>query len=116
MPSKSGWTIGYYNRAVRKDMRKLPDPAREDFESIRWVIEHEGLDEVPWHYSKQLRGEDKIWELRLTGDKTIARALYVRWVGKRLIILVVFEKKSQGIPKHILQLARKRAREVRNVW
>ena len=116
MAGKSGWTIGYYNKAVGKDMRKLPDPVYADFDSIREVIEHEGLDEVPWHYRKKLAGKDEIWELRLTGDKTIARALYVRWVGKRLIILVVFEKKSQGIPKHILKLARKRAREVRNVW
>ena len=116
MADKSGWTIGFFSDSVYKDMRKLPGPLREDFESFRWVIEHEGPGEVPWHYIKQLKGPDKLWELRLTGRGQIARALYVHWVGKRLIIVCVFEKKSQGIPKHILQLARKRAREVKNVW
>ncbi|MCG8626506.1 MAG: type II toxin-antitoxin system RelE/ParE family toxin [Proteobacteria bacterium] len=116
MPTKSGWTIGYYNKAVRKDMRKLPDPIRANFISIREKIEDEGLGEVPWHYIERIEGPDKLWELRLTGRGQIARALYVHWVGKRLIIVCVFEKKSQGIPKHILQLARKRAREVKNVW
>ena len=116
MPTKSGWTIGFFSNSVYKDMRKLPDPVLKDFASVRWAIEHEGPGELPWHYIKSLEGEDDLWEIRLRGRGTIARMLYVKWVGKRLIIVCVFEKKSQGIPKHILQLARKRAREVKNVW
>ncbi|MCG8622260.1 MAG: type II toxin-antitoxin system RelE/ParE family toxin [Proteobacteria bacterium] len=74
MASKSGWTIGYYNKAVRKDMRKLPELLRADFDSVREVIEDEGIDKLSWHYIKQLKGPDKLWELRLRGRGQIARA------------------------------------------
>ncbi|MCG8624997.1 MAG: type II toxin-antitoxin system RelE/ParE family toxin [Proteobacteria bacterium] len=112
MASKSGWVVSFFSDAVHKEMRKLPDSVREDFDAVRKVIEDDGLGEVPSHYIKKLKGPGKLWELRLTGRDGIARAIYVKRVGVRIIILVVFEKKSQGIPKHILRLARKRGREV----
>lgn len=112
MASKSGWVIQYASEAVRKDVWKLPDSVREDFDAVRGIILDRGLLEVPSHYIKQLKGPGKLWELRLQGDKKIARAIYVTRRQSRLIILVVFNKKSQGIPKHILKLARQRAKQV----
>ena len=114
MATKSGWTVGFFNDAVRKDMRKLPKPLRVKFEYVRDLILDKGLGELPWHYIKSLSGEDGLWELRLRRDGMTARAIYLQWDGKRVTILVVFNKKSQHIPKHILQLARRRAKEVRN--
>ena len=114
MATKSGWTVGYFSDAVRKEVLKLPKPLRAKFDSVRDTILDKGLDELPWDYIKSLRGEKGLWELRLKKSGMIARAIYLQWVGKRVIILVVFNKKSQHIPKHILQLARQRAKEVRN--
>ena len=112
MPTKSGWVIEYATEAVRKEVRKLPESVREDFDAVCWVIENDGPLEVSSHHIKQLKGPGKLLELRLQGDKMISRAIYVTRMEKRFVILVVFIKKSQGIPKHILKLARKRAREV----
>ena len=112
MPTKSGWTIDFFSDAVRRDVQELPDRMRASFLFVRKRIEDEGPHRIPSHYKKNLKGEDGLWELRLRGDKAISRALYVTRRQSRLIILVVFEKKSQGIPKHILKLARQRARQV----
>ena len=116
MAGKSGWTVGFFSDSVYRDMQDLPDPIQRNFVSILEKIKDMGPYKVPSQYIKRLKGKDDLWEMRLRGRGTIARALYVKWVGRRIIIVCVFEKKSQGIPKHILQLARKRAREVKNVW
>jgi phage-related protein len=56
--------------------------------------------------------EDRIWEMRLRGREGIARALYVTAIGKRVVILRVFMKKTQKTPRHEIELARQRAKEV----
>ena len=114
MASKSGWTVGYASKAVRKEVHKLPKPLRVKVDFVRGVILNKGLGGLPLHYIKSLSGEDELWELRLRKDGMIARAIYLQWDGMRVIILVVFSKKSQHIPKHILQLARQRAKEYKN--
>ena len=112
MTTKSGWAVGFFSNSVYRDMQKLPESVQEEFDAVRKKIEDEGPHRVPSHYKKHLKGEDGLWELRLRRRGTNVRAIYVKQVRKRLIILVVFEKKSQGIPKHILQLARQRAKQV----
>ena len=114
MATKSGWTVGYASKAVRREVRKLPKPLRANLYTIRKGIEDRGIGGIPQHYIKNLKNEDDLWELRLQARGTIARAIYLQWVGKRVIIVCVFEKKSQHIPKHILQLARQRAKEFKN--
>ncbi|MCG8621524.1 MAG: type II toxin-antitoxin system RelE/ParE family toxin [Proteobacteria bacterium] len=112
MASKSGWTVGYANEAVRKEMWQQPKLVQSRFDKIRARIQDNGLDAISPKYKEKV--EDDIWELRWRGKDTIVRSLYLQWVGKRVIILVVFTKKTPKIPKHILQLARRRAKEVRN--
>nr|WP_255697613.1 type II toxin-antitoxin system RelE/ParE family toxin [Pseudacidovorax sp. NFM-22] len=56
--------------------------------------------------------EDKLWELRIRGKDGIARAIYLTAVRRRVVIVRVFVKKTQKTPKHELELARQRAKEV----
>jgi phage-related protein len=50
--------------------------------------------------------------MRLRGRSGIARALYITAVGRRVVILPVFVKKTQKTPRREIELARQRAREV----
>ncbi|NJO38064.1 MAG: hypothetical protein HC871_11200 [Rhizobiales bacterium] len=49
---------------------------------------------------------------RLTGRAGIARAIYVTAIGRRVVIVRVFVKKTQRTPRHELKIARQRAEEV----
>jgi hypothetical protein len=66
---------------------------------------------------KELRGyvkhlEGKLWELRLTGRDGIARALYVTAIGRRVVVVRAFVKKTQKTPRAEIELALRRAKEV----
>ena len=53
-----------------------------------------------------------IWEMRLKGKDGISRALYVKAVGKRVVVVRVFIKKTQRTPSREIDLALKRAKEI----
>jgi len=53
-----------------------------------------------------------LFELRVKGKEGIARVFYCTRIGKRIIMLHVFIKKSQKIPKKELNIALKRMKEV----
>ena len=112
MATKSGWTIGYANEATRKEMWQQPESVQAYFARIRTRIEDKGLDNIPHKYKEKV--EDDIWEMRLRGKDTQARTLYLQWVGKRVIILVVFTKKSPKIRRRYIRLAQQRAKEFKN--
>ena len=112
MPTKSGWTIGFFSAAVREEMEALPKRVRTRFDSIRVQLEDGGWDAVPLKYREKV--EDDIWEMRLRGDRMTVRSLYLQWVGKRVIILVVFTKKTPKIPRRYIRLAQQRAKEIKD--
>jgi phage-related protein len=61
-------------------------------------------------YVKHLTG--KLWEMRLKGKDGIARALYVTALGRRVVIVRAFVKKTQKTPDSEIDLAQRRAKEV----
>ena len=56
-----------------------------------------------------------LFELRLKAAEGIARVLYCTLIGKRIMILHQFIKKSDKTPPKELALARRRLKEVKNV-
>jgi len=58
------------------------------------------------------RLEGKLWELRLTGRDGIARALYVTAIGRGVVVVRAFVKKTPKTPRAEIELALKRAKEV----
>ncbi|MHC1546928.1 type II toxin-antitoxin system RelE/ParE family toxin [Phyllobacterium sp. K27] len=74
------------------------------------MIELAGLQQVHEPYVKHLEGP--LWEMRMKGKSGIARAVYIAVIGRRVVILRVFTKKTQKIPRREIELALKRAKEV----
>jgi len=54
----------------------------------------------------------KLWELRLTGRDGIARALHVTAIGRRVVVVRAFVKKTQRTPPAGIELALRRAKEI----
>ncbi|WP_337993407.1 MULTISPECIES: type II toxin-antitoxin system RelE/ParE family toxin [unclassified Bradyrhizobium] len=73
------------------------------------------LPRLAWKASASLTSstfEGKLWELRLTGRDGIARALYVTAIGRRVVVLRAFMKKTQKTPRTEIELALRRANEI----
>lgn len=105
------WTVETLNAAVDRELEALPPDMRARLARLAEIIEELGFAALPGGSVKHL--EDKLWELRITGRDGISRAIYVTATGRRMVILRVFIKKSQATPRQELELARRRAKEVR---
>ena len=74
------------------------------------MIESYGLESLGMPYVSHL--QDKLWEIRGRGKSGIARALYVAVVGRKVVILRVFVKKTQKTPSGEIILALSRMKEI----
>lgn len=105
------WTVEALNETVLAEVLALPDDMRAKLEHISAMIVALGLHKIREPYVKHLEAE--LWEMRLIGRDGIARAVYVTATGQRVIIVRAFRKKTQKTPRSELELARKRAKEVK---
>jgi phage-related protein len=104
------WTVETLNATVDSEVEQLPVDMRARLVRLGSIVEALGFEGLPAGAVKHL--EDKLWELRLRGRDGIARALYVTVVGRRVVIVRVFVKKTQKTPRQELELARQRAKEL----
>jgi phage-related protein len=105
------WRVETLNTIVDAELEALPADMRARFVHISRLIEEFGLERVHEPHVKHLRGP--LWEMRLTGRDGISRALYVTAVGRRVVVVRAFIKKTQGTPNREIELALVRAKEIR---
>ena len=104
------WTVETLNAVVDEELEKLPADMRVRFHYISGLIEEFGLERIGKPHVEHLRGA--LWEMRMKGKDGISRALYVTAVGKRVVVVRVFTKKTQKTPNREIDLALKRAKEI----
>lgn len=104
------WSIVFLDDVVQAELDALPRDFRASFERIVGLIQTFGLERVHEPYIKHL--EDSLWEMRLRGREGIARAIHVTAIGRRVVVVRVFTKKTQKTPRREIELARQRAKEV----
>jgi phage-related protein len=104
------WSFVFLNAEVKAELDALPADTRASFERIVQLVQAVGLERVHEPYIKHIEG--RIWEMRMRGREGIARALYVTAIGRRVVVLRVFVKKTQKTPRREIELARQRAKEV----
>ena len=88
----------------------LPVDMRASFQRIVELVQSHGLERVREPYVKHLEGP--LWEMRMKGRSGIARAVYVTAIGKRIVVVHVFTKKTLKTPRREIETAFKRAKEV----
>ena len=105
------YSIEYFHPRVLAEIESWPTDIVADYARIvELLIEHGPNLRLP--HSRAF-GEG-LFELRPRGRAGIGRAFYCFLVGKRVLVLHAFVKKSQQPPDRELKLARKRMKEVRN--
>ncbi len=91
-------------------MHEQPEDIRAKFERIVGLIKDKGLENVGMPYVRPLAG--KLLEIRMRGRDGIARAIFVTQKGKRIVVVRVFQKKTQKTPRREIKLAQERAKEL----
>ena len=104
------WLVEILNETVAEEIAALPADMQARFLRLADRITAAGLESLSEPHVKHLEG--KLWELRLTGRDGIARAPYVTAIGRRVVVVRAFVKKTQKTPRSDIELALQRAKEV----
>ncbi len=97
------WHVEILNDAVVAEIAALPADMQARFLRLSERIGQAGLESLGEPHVKHLQG--KLWELRLTGRGGIARALYFTAIGRRVVVVRAFVKKTQKTPHAEIELA-----------
>lgn len=103
------WSIEYYNKDVEKKILSLPDGLLARYLRLTDLMIEFGANLGLPH--TRVLGEGLI-ELRIKSKEGIARVFYCTMVRKRVVMLHLFIKKSNKIPKKEIQKAKNRMKEV----
>ena len=104
------WAVETLNAAVDAELEELPADMLARFHHISRLIEEFGLERVREPHVKHLRGS--LWEMRMKGKDGISRALYVTAVGRRVVVVRAFIKKTRKTPNREIELALMRTKEI----
>lgn len=105
------FSIEYFHARVQAEIDSWPVDVLADYARIvELLIKHGPNLNLP--YSRAFG--DGLFELRPRGRSGIGRAFYCFLVGRRVVVLHAFIKKSQQTPNHEIKLARKRLKEIQN--
>ncbi len=103
------WTIDYHSEKVRLEIEALPVGIRASYARLTELLQEFGLDLGMPHSRPMGKG---LFELRPKGREGTARVFYCAVVGRRIVILHTFIKKTNDTPHRELALARRRQQEV----
>lgn len=106
------WSVNYFNPRVQQEIEKWPVGIYADFLRLIELMEVYGADLRMPHSRAIGKG---LFELRCNGSEGIGRAFYCTLVGREIVILHSFIKRTQETPPAELATARKRQKEVKNV-
>lgn len=105
------WTVETLDLRVDAEIDALPKGLRAKLLRLMATVQSHGLDQMREPHVKHL--DNKLWELRVSAPEGVARGIYVTMSGRRVIVLHVFEKKTQKTPERAIHLAMMRMKEVK---
>jgi phage-related protein len=105
------WSVTFYSERVEAEILALPAGFLARFIRYAEKMEHYGPD-LGMPHTKAMG--DGLFELRLKAGEGIARVFYCTLVGKRIVMLHQFIKKTDRTPAKELNIARMRKKEIEN--
>jgi phage-related protein len=107
------WTIVYYSESLQEEILEMPAGFLGRYLRYSDRMEVYGPDLGMPHTRAMGEG---LFELRLKAAEGIARLFYCTMVGKKIVILHQFIKKTDKTPSKELAIARRRMMEMKNAY
>ena len=105
------YEIEYYSDEVEGQILSLPDTLAARYVVLTRRMTAIGANLGPPHSDAFGEG---LFELRLKGAEGIARVFFCTLIGRRIMMLHAFVKKTQKTPLREIEIARKRMKEVKH--
>ena len=105
------WTIAYYSDSLQEEILAMPAGFLGRYLRYADRMEAYGPDLGMPHTRGMGEG---LFELRLKAAEGTARVFYCTLVGKKIVILHQFIKKTDKTPPRELETARRRMKEIKN--
>jgi phage-related protein len=105
------WTISYYSDTVQDEILDLPAGYLARYLRYADRMEVYGPD-LGMPHTRAMG--DGLFELRLKAGEGIARVFYCTMLGRRIVVLHQFIKKTDKTPPKELAIARRRMKEVKD--
>jgi len=105
------WRVTFYSAAFQNELLHLPAGFVARFLRYAERMELYGPD-LGMPHTRAMG--DGLFELRLKAAEGLARVFYCTLVGRRIVMLHQFIKKSEKTPQKELEIARKRMKEVKD--
>jgi phage-related protein len=103
------YRVEYFNRRVLSDIEAWPVGIQANYARIVELLMEFG-PKLGMPHSRAMG--DGLFELRAGGREGVGRAMYCYLIGRRIVVLHAFMKKTQSTPKRDLDKARKRMKEL----
>jgi phage-related protein len=105
------WTITYYDNSVEEEILAMPSGFLGRYLRYTDRMEVYGPD-LGMPHTRAMG--DGLFELRLKAAEGIARIFYCTMVGRKIVVLHQFIKKTEKTPTRELETARRRMKEFKN--
>lgn len=105
------WGVTFYSAALEEEILQLPAGFVARFVRYAERMEIHGPD-LGMPHTRAMG--DGLFELRLKAAEGIGRVFYCTLVGRRIVMLHQFIKKSEKTPRKELEIARRRMKEVKD--
>ena len=103
------WQIIYFNQKLKEDVLNLPDGLLARYLRLTDLMLEFGSN-LGLPHTKPI--DNGLFELRVKSKEGIARVFFCTKIGKKIIMLHSFIKKSQKTPKKEIKIAKIRMSEV----
>lgn len=103
------WEVTFYSTSLQNEILRIPVGLLARFVRYAERMEVYGPD-LGMPHTRAMG--DGLFELRLKSAEGIARVFYCTVVGRRIVMLHQFVKKSEKTPLRELAVARKRMKEL----
>jgi phage-related protein len=104
------WTVELLDDTVVAELDAWPRDLRAALTRIFNRIGSVGLERLGEPHVRHIEG--KLWEMRVSGNRLKGRALYVAAIGRRVVVVLAFVKKTRKTPDRYIRLALERARRI----
>ncbi|WP_353173018.1 type II toxin-antitoxin system RelE/ParE family toxin [Paracandidimonas soli] len=105
------YSIHYYSESVQADIMALPETLQARYAALSRRMLDSGPNLGEPHTKAFGRS---LFELRLKGAEGIARVFYCTLVGRRIVMLHSFVKKTDRTPLTERRIAETRLKEIKN--